>query len=110
MLLVIMNLLRLQHIPVQQLLQLDKGARLVAADVPQVIRTATADGKGLGVLEFLDIYLIIGSVAVVLDPESDRFKQLIIFDQFDISNGMDLLSPANHFIGPIGIHILDKVR
>jgi hypothetical protein len=80
------------------------------ADIPQVIGTAAADRKGLGILEFLDIDLVIGAIAVILDPEGDGFKQLIIFDQFYVTNCMDFLSSPDHFIGPIGVHILDKVR
>lgn len=80
------------------------------ADIAEVIRAAAPDGEGLGILELLDIDLVISSVAVVLYAEGNGLEELVIFDQFNIANGMDLFSPANHFIGPIGIYILNKVR
>ena len=110
MLLVVADLFGFKHVAVQQLLELYECACLMTADVPEVIGAAAADRQGLGVLEFLDINLVVGSVTVVLHPESHRLEQLIVFYQLDISDGMDLLAAPDYFIRSIGVHIFDKVR
>src|SRR5258708_37470392 len=110
MLLIVLYLLRFEHIPVQQLLQLDKGSCFMAADISQVIRAAAANGKRLGILEFLHVYLIVRRITVVFYPEGNRLEQLVVFDQLYIANSMDFLSPANYFVSPIGIYIFNKVR
>jgi len=110
MLLVIQYLLRLEHIPVKEFLQLDQGRGFMTADIAKVIRTAATDGQRLRVLELLHIYLIIGRITVILYAKGHRLEELVILHQLDIPNCMDLFSPANYFIGTISIYILNKVR
>src|ERR1700743_309964 len=110
MTLVVMDLFRLQHVPVQQLLELDQRSRFMTADISQIIWAAAANGQRLGVLEFLHVYFVIRGIAVILNPEGNRFEQLVVFDQLYVTNGVDLFPPTNHFIGSIGIYILNKVR
>src|SRR5687768_2859569 len=95
---------------VDHFLQLEKCSGFMPAYITQVIRAATAHGRGFGILELLDIYFIIRGVAVILNPEHSGAKQVIVFYEFNKTNGMNLFSSADHFIRSMGINVLDKVR
>ena len=82
----------------------------MAADITQIIRAAATDGKRFCVAEFLNKNFIVGGITVVLNTESNSFEQLIIFNELNISYGMDLFSPADNFIGSVRVNVFNKVR
>ena len=87
-----------------------QGCSFMAADITQVIRTGTTNRKCFGIFELLNIYFVVSGIAIIFYPESNRIQQFIIINQFNISDRMNLFSPANHFISSIGIYILNKMR
>jgi hypothetical protein len=97
------------HVAVHHILQLQQGCRFVPADVPEVIRTGTPQCQRAGILVFLDVNLVKSAVVVVFHPETDRTHQLIVFNKLNISDGMDFLATADHFIGTIVVNELKEV-
>src|ERR1700755_1465 len=108
--LIIMDFLSLQHVPVQKFLKLDQCGCLMAAYISQIIRAAATDRKCLCIPEFLNKNLIIGGITVILDPEGYGFEKLIILNKLHVSYGVNLLTPADNFIGSICINVFNKVR
>src|ERR1700748_1533237 len=98
-----MNFLSLQHIPVLEFLKLDQGGCFMTADISQIIRTAASHGKCLRIAEFLNKNLVIRGITVILDPEGYRFEKLIIFNKLNVTYGVNLLTPADNFIGSIRV-------
>jgi hypothetical protein len=82
----------------------------MSADISQIIRATATDGKRLCVAEFLNKNLIVCGIAVILDPESHGLEEFIIFNKLNVSYGVNLLTPADNFIGSIRVNVFNKVR
>ena len=108
--LVVHDPLLAENVLVQQFLELKQGSGLVPTNIAQIIGAGTADGKGLGVLIFLDIDLIEGVIVIILHPERYRVQQFIMFNKLYVSDSMDLLASPDHFISPAIINKFQKVR
>jgi hypothetical protein len=51
-----------------------------------------------------------GGVVVVFHPKGNRAHQFIMFQEFHVSDGVDLLTPADDFIGSVIVHKFQQVR
>ncbi len=75
------------------------------ADITQVIRTGATHGHTLRIFVIGYINLVIGGIVVVLNAENNRTKKVVMFNQVNKSDGMDLLSPPDHFITAVCVNV-----
>ena len=53
----------------------------------------------------MNVDLIECTVAIILYTKGSGTKQLVVFDQFHIPDGMDLFSSLDDLIGPVRINV-----
>jgi hypothetical protein len=81
----------------------------VATNIAQVIGTAATERKGAGVFIFLDVNFVEGGVVIVFHPKGNRAHQFIMFQEFHVTDGVDLLPPADDLIGSVIVHKFQQV-
>jgi hypothetical protein len=81
----------------------------MATDVSEVIRTTATHGQCAWVSVFLNVNLVKSGIIIVFDPESHGSQQVIMLHKFNVANGMDFLSSADHFIGTIVVNELEEM-
>ena len=79
----------------------------MATNVSQIIGASAAKRSGLRVPEMMNVYFVVRAVTVILYPKGGRAKQFIVFDQFHIADGMDLLSSFDDLIGSVRVNVFD---
>lgn len=94
---------------IKHFLQLEKSRRFVAANIAQVVRAATTQRNQPGVFKLGYVYLIIGIIGIIFNPEGYRVKQIIVLHQLNITNGVNFLSPADNFICTVIVNVFDKI-
>jgi hypothetical protein len=109
MLLIVFDICMPQLILVYHVLQAEKGCRLVATYLPQIIGTAATQGYQLGVCVFLNINLVKGIIGVVFYPENSAAGKIFMLYKFNKSYRMDLLASADNLIGSVVVNILEYV-
>jgi hypothetical protein len=108
--LVVYDLLVSQEVFVHHFLQLKQSSRFVPANISQVIGASAPEIHGFGIPVFLHIYFVERAVSIVPNAKDYRPGKFIVFHQFYITDGMNLFTPANYFIRPVGIHIFNQIR
>jgi hypothetical protein len=55
----------------------------------------------------MDVYFVVGTIAIVLYTKCGGAEQFVIFDEFDIPDGMDLLSSLDNLVGSVRVNVFD---
>lgn len=55
----------------------------------------------------MDVYFVISAIAIVLYAKGGGAEQFVVFDEFDIPDGMDLLSSLDDLIGSMRVNVFD---
>lgn len=90
-----------EYIFIDELLELKQGSRFMSAYIAKVIGAGAPYKQRSWVFIFLDVYFVEGGVVVVLHSESDGAHQVIVFEEFNIANGMYLFASSYDFVSAV---------
>jgi hypothetical protein len=55
------------------------------------------------------MHFVKSAVIVILHPKADGTHEFIAFNEFNITDGMYLLSPANDFVGSVVVNEFEQM-
>jgi hypothetical protein len=81
----------------------------MSADIANIVRTGTPDGKSFGIIVFLDLNFIKGVITIIPHSEVYGMHQLVMVNQFHKSLRIYFLAPADHFVSSRIIYVFNKI-
>ena len=82
----------------------------MATDIPEVIRATAAKRQRPRIFIFLDMNFVESGIVIIFHPKGDRAHQFIMFQEFHVTDGVDLLTSADYLIGSVIVYKFQQVR
>ena len=82
----------------------------MSADISEVIGAGASYEECPGILVFLNVNFIEGGIVVVLHAEGDGAQQVIMFEEFNIADGMYFFPSSYDFVRAVVVNEFEKVR